>query len=79
MLQVRCNIIETRKKIVCATDSCLIKILRISGQTIIRLDSLLMIKFIIFIIILLGTEDIHIIGATCVENERYFQKFGAGI
>jgi len=50
------------------------KILRKFGQKIIRLSndrlvSLLM-KFIIFTVILVGTEDIHISGVTCVENER---------
>jgi len=65
------------ENIVYATVSCLRKILRIYGQKIIRLsndklDGLLMIKFIIFNIILVGTEDIHIIGVTCVENEKYF-------
>jgi hypothetical protein len=38
-----------------------------------------MIKFISFTIILVDTEDIHIIGVTCVENKRYFQKFGGGM
>ena len=38
-----------------------------------------MIKFIIFTIILVGTEDIHIRGVTCVKSEKYFQKFAEGI
>jgi hypothetical protein len=59
-------------------------ILRISGQKIIklsndRLDSLLMTKFVIFTIILVGTEDIHITGITSVKNERYLQKVAEGI
>jgi len=60
------------------------KVLGIFGPKIIRLSndrlvSPLMAKFIIFTIILAGTEDIHIRGVTCVENERYFQKFAEGI
>jgi len=60
------------------------KILRIFRQKIIRLSndilvSPLMIKFIISTIILVGTEDIHVRGVTCVENERYFQKFAEGL
>jgi hypothetical protein len=68
--------------IIYATD-CLMKILRIFVQKIIRLsndrlDSLMMIKFIVFNILLADTENIHLPGVTCVENERNFLKF-AGV
>jgi hypothetical protein len=38
----------------------------------------MMIKFIVFNILLAGTENIHLSGVTCVENERNFLKF-AGV